>query len=805
MKPRGQVSLFYRLFCLWLSVSIISPSSFAKTKPRVLVTPIERVSFVKNGNKYLVVKERNAQGRLIKQSVVGPHSIEMMRDLQDRGVMDYWFVQNRDLKMTATEPLLGIYRRIDVEKVEPDKGIRKLRYAYRPRLKKYALVERSFEKAKVLQRASEVATVFAGGAIIDDQNKACGMLNQGYTNDLWDIFAASAESSKAGRYKEFFELLANSKAVDKSCQSPAKEVVLEALSEIAITADEDIKLSGARPKFLSCMESLKLSANASNISNILASATCRNSSLIECNASITERGHYSAVAQPPKPPVVIKINPGNREFPDTEAEVQKTIFHELLHNSGIADEGLTEDIQDCCSQSDMESLACGRVRSKVRSIEESQDTQKTLTGSILGDSYFAFADEVRAVIAPASDSENTISNAFTKRAEDIFQGEFEKFKAAIGPQGACARSANPSQCVETARSNFVASYQYQVSSTCREGTYQAALREDAREGDAGGCTAITKAAAELAKKASDVMSLKEFETQCRSGSSPPSSTKSTLFIELLRGLIERSYAESNLLGKKPAPAMSLAPGMIGTSIFPSAADEDLIGRCQLASECYGIPSTVVTEAEVSSGNLRNDQSAVADKSLRGNGGQSPRVIGEVGAGAPSRETSFEAATPSLVHFDAPASPSVPQEITWADSDGGPDRESIGTSVASRPTRSLFRKLDPNTASRLPDPEEKTSHVLRPLKSAFDNIIPTAHAATPAGKLAGEKLREITTGGAATPTASVVTTRSPSSASPRPSMSSGPQAKVSPSSGSSPRSASAAFDMEKQLKSLSRED
>jgi hypothetical protein len=765
MKPRGQRTFFANFFSLWITLSLmLSPDVFAKAKvanptrvqKRVMATPIQRASFVKDGKKFLVTKERSGAGRLIKQSIVGPSSIEVMRDLKNRGVFDYWSVQNQKIKFTASDPLLGVYRRLEIERIYPERGVQKLRYAFRPQSRTYALIEKSFDKVQVLKKESEISAVFVGGALIDDQNKSCGMLNQGYTNDLWDIFSAAAGASTTKRFRDFEKMLLGSNVVDKSCQSPSREVVIEAIADIAITADEDLKISGTPPRFLSCMESLKLSANASNISSILAGATCRRSSLFSCDSSMAERGHYSPVVQPPKPPIA--INPGNPEFPESQDEVKKTIFHELVHNSGISDEGMTSDVEKCCSQRPgdftFENAACVRVQAKVQAVSESHQTQKILTGSSNVESYVEFVEQVRSAISPAGDSQNTISDAFNKRAEVIFQEEYSNFKSEIAPQGGCSHLPNSSKCFADAKNNFVTSFSNRISETCKEGTYQASMRVPTGTEVEAACKQIEKAATKLANSASGVMTFKEFKEKCgvAEGSVNSSygkgwSSKSVVFIELLQKIMTEAHAQIDLLGKPAAPQMSMAPTVPQLEIFKSPAAEDLVGRCQVASDCYDIPSSLVGAAEVSAGNSRNqDDTQVNSKWL--DGGQSPAVLAEVRNGGPVASTAF-VTSPAVTTLAGKAGASAPSSKDTSNNDSkwlskSPEEINLGGDSSVSASGELFRKLDPAQVSRVPDPEKRTSRILLPLMSAFENIIPAAQAAPSRSTSASmQKFRDLT--------------------------------------------------------------
>jgi hypothetical protein len=368
---------------------------------------IERKSFLVGKTKVIEVLQRDSQSKVLRRSLITPEIIEISFYDPQTTSPTAWIVKNAEREIEAKYPIDGIFRRLQLKKRNGNSEDRFV-FIYNTLTESYRLIDSENIPDKIYQRA------------FDDVRITRGQCRTSAINDLRAPFEEIAELLGQARDEaQFLERLnqpdAARKLFDRSCLE-SSESTLGAAEDMARTKEALAEIMGSHIKqdpsrYLKCMTDQGLSLHAARIEAIVIGAVEHNTnvlnrrrSLITCEPNIISRdlAHYNVtngqinISRKPSqmlpelmvPDILDSAVGLSPTLPASQVrqnlvreEIGKTLFHELIHASGIEEENFVEDITLCCGNGFREDLEpCRRMRSEVDRLERVQTAEILLKG-----------------------------------------------------------------------------------------------------------------------------------------------------------------------------------------------------------------------------------------------------------------------------------------------------------------------------------------------------------------------------------------------------------------------------------------
>lgn len=367
---------------------------------------IQRRSYVFQKTKVIEVLEQNDLGQVLRRTLLTPEWAEI--SFYDPGTQapTAWIVKNDQVDIEARFPVDGVFRRIEVKK-RKEKSEDRLVYVYHVPSAGYRLFEAQNVDDRLYQRAFEDVQITRG----ECRTQALKRL----TAPFEDVARLLAEAQDEALFLERLNTPEVAKNLfASSCLQSQPENTLSDPEDMARTKEALAEIMGSYKKknasrYLKCMSDQGLSLHAARIEATLIGVVEQGKNifnsarpLLTCESNMISRelAHFNAtngqinITRKPSQMLPEGLIPdvldlGGNLAPQLSAvqlrqnqvrsEVGKTLFHELIHSSGIEDENFVEEITQCCGSGFNEgSEACLKMKKEVDRLERIQTAQVLL-------------------------------------------------------------------------------------------------------------------------------------------------------------------------------------------------------------------------------------------------------------------------------------------------------------------------------------------------------------------------------------------------------------------------------------------
>ena len=260
-------------------------------------------------------------------------------DSERTGNWDQEIIQSEQLHLVRTLPIAGGFRRLVIS--EFAEGFEdRIIYEWSDLRKNFAVRELQRVKSRILYLDQSPST---------PADVSCASGVRGDASSLFDFSREIDKKTIADNIEPA--------AIGKSCEKIKKmiELGLPALS---------VKYPANGKRFKTCFDALVGDVKRSNSYAVIANGFQKGlgNSKIRCDAH--HPGHQLAAITPGTHE--ISLSQDLTEKPLDQNFINKTLFHELVHGSGINDEKLTANIVNCCSENlDEMNPSCKNARSKI--------------------------------------------------------------------------------------------------------------------------------------------------------------------------------------------------------------------------------------------------------------------------------------------------------------------------------------------------------------------------------------------------------------------------------------------------------
>lgn len=422
------------------SATPAATTSSSRQVPRSVAELINKPEiFTIHGKTYSLLSRYNSSGVVTSQMLIGPERQEFMIDPDGDGEPDAYEIKSKDGVMRFSNSMNGRFYIMEI-----DHGFRSgkvtLRFAWNPKNGGYDLIGTNARPYKRL---------FWQDFIIGCRGDEHEQVLQRTALDLIGLFKRDYNGEKAELRTEFEKNLLGESCRTGDFESSTDEI-LDAMMKVAETGLEwDGNKPSSKGSFMQCLRYYELDVHASRIQSGFAQFTSlvpenqRFKWKVECkrDPSVPGPGSYLDATPPSMPSV---------SFHDTVTDMDETgllgragavneyadtFFHEMLHYSGIEDEGAAHMITDCCAEGASESTRSSSCENLEKFVEKKKNAQRmeNLVIEASNGKYPLLLDEIRQAYGPGA----------AAAIDDFYMNMADIYSKTIGSEKCVEAAKNP--------------------------------------------------------------------------------------------------------------------------------------------------------------------------------------------------------------------------------------------------------------------------------------------------------------------------------------------------------------------------
>jgi len=405
--PRKACAFSYVSFVLFVLLNArdvsaqLAPTNHT-TDPKIAPSTTR---FSTSGKQFKLIEQKNRDGKMIRQTLVGEDFVQTSADREADGHLDFWELNRANTMMHMGSPLNGHFSRLEFEKKYPQ-GILHMEF-YRNSKGAFQLISSNARPYTKFRKADNSYEDIVAGCRITEMHlqgtaveTLAALVNPDQEGALRTTLATEAMTPECSK-GEFSQN--QSKIIDgimRVVKSDKKETI----------GKEPSKKPTSKGTYLQCLRYYELDTHASRITSAFSSylSAMKHDAFkwrITCDANSKDAGDFLQI---PNAPPLITLGPAAHQSKvsgDLADAYAATFFHEMLHYSLIADEGITRSIEQCCSQEDGEnSSACRRVEAVVR-IQKRAQVFENVIAKQFGGKYADYRNSLRAEFGARVDKE----------------------------------------------------------------------------------------------------------------------------------------------------------------------------------------------------------------------------------------------------------------------------------------------------------------------------------------------------------------------------------------------------------------
>ncbi len=372
-------------------------------------------AFNVDGRKVRMVQAFNKEGRIVSQILLSEGRAEFSLDRNGDGLVDTWEMSNKDGRMELSEPYNGNFLTMKIEHRLKDTAYI-MKYGYRPSTKMYklyAVEKKPFEKLNYQQ-----------DIVIGCREKDAEL--QQFASELSKHLQSSDNASQLRKTLE-------KDLLDDNCRKPPFQEMapsmVDGVMKVALsdpnfenkkTRDEEKAehankgVKEEKGTFLQCLRHYELDTHASRIMSAIGQFTSKVDKDnryqwggIKCEV---EPGQVASYQYENPPTLYFHATKDTWKNPEVAKKVKtadpaqayaRVFFHEMLHFSLIADEGVTKMIEGCCATPEGEGTSCKELEDYKEDRKMAQRVLNTVKKNV--PDFTSTLDGIRDGMGPAAD------------------------------------------------------------------------------------------------------------------------------------------------------------------------------------------------------------------------------------------------------------------------------------------------------------------------------------------------------------------------------------------------------------------